>query len=65
MLYADSKETVPKQEFSRRFAKENITKNQALDVRKNPKLLVNVNLTNVQTNPWSIFDRGFFLPKIL
>jgi len=36
---ADSKETVQKQEFSRRFAKENITKNQALDVKRNLKLL--------------------------
>ena len=51
MLYADSKETVPKQEFSRRFVKENITKNQALDVRKNLKPLENVNIINdVQIN---------------
>ena len=47
MLYADSKETVQKQEFSRRFAKENITKNQALDVKRNLKLLENVNITNM------------------
>ena len=47
MLYADSKETVPKQEFRRRFAKENITKNQALDVKRNLKLLENVNITNM------------------
>jgi len=38
---------VPKQEFSRRFAKENITKNQALDVKRNLKLLENVNITNM------------------
>jgi len=43
VLYADSKETVPKQEFSRRFAKEN----QALDVKRNLKLLENVNITNM------------------
>ena len=47
MLYADSKETVQKQEFSRRFAKENITKNQALDVKRNLKLLENVTITNM------------------
>ena len=47
MPYADSKETVPKQEFSRRFAKESITKNQALDVKRNLKLLENVNITNM------------------
>ena len=35
------------QEFSRRFAKENITKNQALDVKRNLKLLENVNITNM------------------
>ena len=39
MLYADSKETVRRQVFSRRFVRENITKNQALDVKRNLKLL--------------------------
>ena len=61
MLYADSKETVPKQEFSRRFAKENITKNQALDVKRNLKLLENVSITNMCRNRVS-YDTLFFIP---
>ena len=65
MLYADSKETVPKQEFSRRFAKENITKNQALDVKRNLKLLENVNITNMckWTEYWKQYSVFYILGK--
>ena len=45
-LCADSKEIVQKQGFSRKFVKENIMKNQVFDVRRNPKLPENVNITN-------------------
>ena len=45
MLYADSKETARKPAFSRKFVKENITKNQVLDVKRNLKLLESVSIT--------------------
>ena len=35
-----------RQAFSRKFVKENITKSQALDVRRSLKLLENVSSTN-------------------
>lgn len=48
-LCAVSREIAQKLVFSRRFERESITKSRALDVRKNLKLLANVNLTNVQS----------------
>ncbi len=47
MLYADSKETVRKLAFSRKFVKENITKSQASGGKRNPKLLENASIINM------------------
>ena len=46
MLYADSKETVQRLAFSRKFVRESITRSPASDVRKSLKLLVSVSTTN-------------------
>ena len=44
--YVDLNVAVQKQEFSRKSVKESITRNQAFVVKRNLKLLENVNLTN-------------------
>ena len=59
MLYADSKETVRKLAFSRRFVKESITRNQVFVVKRNLKLPENVSIINVQKIPGDLFCRGF------
>ena len=41
------RETVQRLVFSRRFVRESTTRNQALDVKRNLKLLENVNITNM------------------
>jgi len=46
VLYADSKETVQRQVFSRRYAKENIMKNPALNVKRNQKQPENASLNS-------------------
>ena len=59
------KRNCAKQEFSRRFAKVNITKNQALDVKRNLKLLENVNITNMcrWTEYWKQYSVFYMLGK--
>ena len=42
----NAREAVQRLVYSRRFVKENITKNQALSVRKNLKLQENANIIN-------------------
>ena len=44
MLFGDSREAVQKQAFSRKSARENITRNRVFVVRKSPKLQENVNI---------------------
>ena len=44
--YADLREIAQKLAFSRKFVRENITKSQALDVRRSLKPLENVSITN-------------------
>ena len=45
--------------FSRRFARESITRNQALDVRRNPKLLENANTINQDKIPGCLSAGNF------
>ena len=48
--------------FSRRFARESITRNQALDVRRNLKLLENANTINQDKIP-GFKSQGFFVVR--
>ena len=48
-----------KQAFSRKSAKESITRNQAFVVKRNLKLPENVSIINVQKIPGDLFCRGF------
>ena len=65
MPYADSKETVQRLVFSRRFVRESTTRNQALDVKRNLKLLENVNITNMckWTEYWKQYSVFYMLGK--